>query len=122
MSQFLANENVPRPVVVAVRNAGVDVAWVAELQPGADDDAVLALAVSENRVLLTFDKDFGEMVFRKGGNACCGILLFRTRLRSPEHLSGFVVRVLSQPIQWNGSFSVAEPGRIRSVPLPPGVK
>jgi len=122
MSRFLANENIPRPVVVAVRNAGLDVAWVTELRPGADDDAVLALSVSEDRVLVTFDKDFGEMVFRKGRNACCGILLFRTRLQSPEHLSRFVVRVLSQPVHWNDSFSVAEPDRIRSVPLPSGVK
>ncbi len=118
MSRFLANENVPRPVVVAARNAGLDVAWISELKPGADDDSVLALSVSEERVLVTFDKDFGEMVFRKGQNACCGVVLLRTRLQSPDYLSRFVVEVLSQPIPWIGNFSVAGPDRVRSVPLP----
>ena len=61
MTQFLADENVPRAVVSALRDAGVDVAWIAESHTGADDEQVLTLAVSNGRVLVTFDKDFGEM-------------------------------------------------------------
>jgi len=118
MTQFLADENVPGPVVAALRDAGVDVAWIAESHPGADDEQVLTLAVSNRRVLVTFDRDFGEMVFRRGHGASCGIILFRTRLRSPIHVCSFVRSVLNEPVQWTDAFSVAEPGRIRSVPLP----
>jgi len=118
MMQFLADENVPGPVVAALRDAGVDVTWIAESHPGADDEQVLTLAASNGRVLVTFDKDCGEMVFRRGRGASCGVILFRTRLRSPSHLCRFVRSVLSEPVQWNDAFSVAEPGRIRSVPLP----
>ncbi len=42
MAKFLANENVPGEVVEAARQAGYDLAWIAESSPGADDDAVLA--------------------------------------------------------------------------------
>ena len=42
MAKFLANENVPREVVEAARQAGHDLAWICELSPGAEDDAVLA--------------------------------------------------------------------------------
>lgn len=117
-ARFLANENAPREAVTAARAAGHDVAWVVELQPGADDETVLELARRENRVLLTFDKDFGELVFRHGRAGSAGVLLLRPRLRSPEVVSAFIVKVLSQPIQWAGHFTVAREGSLRVVPLP----
>ncbi len=89
-----------------------------EVQPGATDDIVLALAQREGRVLITFDKDFGELVFRQGRVASPGVILFRPRLRSPEIVTAFIVTVLSQPIDWTGHFSVAREGSLRVVPLP----
>ncbi len=90
---------------------------MSELAPGSDDDAVLARALAERRVLATFDKDFGEMVFRRGRNGSCGIILLRPRLRSPEFLARFIVSVLSQPIGWEDHFTVAREGSLRTVPL-----
>jgi predicted nuclease of predicted toxin-antitoxin system len=66
MARYLANENAPRDAIFAARAAGFDVAWMVELQPGASDEVVLALAQRDGRVLITFDKDFGELVFRQG--------------------------------------------------------
>jgi predicted nuclease of predicted toxin-antitoxin system len=66
MSKFLADENVPVEAVVATRNAGHDLAWIKELSPSVDDDTVLTIALADSRVLVTFDKDFGEMAFRQG--------------------------------------------------------
>jgi predicted nuclease of predicted toxin-antitoxin system len=119
MAKYLANENVPAEAVAAARQAGHDLAWIDEIMPGADDDAVLAHALAEGRVLVTFDKDFGEMAYRQGKQATHGVILMRPRLRSPDDLSRFLVTVLSQPIVWEGHFSVAREGRLRSVPLPP---
>jgi hypothetical protein len=58
--RFLANENFPRAAVLALRNSGLDVEWVRTTSPGASDRFVLDWAVRERRILLTFDKDFGE--------------------------------------------------------------
>jgi predicted nuclease of predicted toxin-antitoxin system len=118
MTGFLANENTPREAVLAARGAAHDVTWMVELQPGAGDEVVLTLAQRESRVLLTFDKDFGELVFRHGRAASPGVILFRPRLRSPEIVSAFIVTVLSQPIDWAGHFTVAREGSLRVVPLP----
>jgi predicted nuclease of predicted toxin-antitoxin system len=118
MSKFLANENVPTEAVTLARRSGLDIAWVKDLTPGADDDAVLALSVAEGRVLVTFDKDFGEMAFRQGKQATCGVILLRPRLRSPDYLAHFMLAVLTQPLAWQGNFSVGREGQPRQVPLP----
>ncbi len=118
MANFLANENVPGEVVNAVRRAGHDMTWMSELSPGAADDDVLAMSLAESRVLVTFDKDFGEMVFRRGQKATCGVVLPRPRLQSPDHLCRFTVAVLGQGLAWTDHFAVAHEGRLRMIPLP----
>lgn len=118
MATFLADENVTQEVVDAARQAGYDLKWIKELRPGVDDDTVLQISLSEKRVLLTFDKDFGEMAFRQGKSASCGIILFRPRLRLSDYVVRLAIAVLSQPVSWEGNFTVAREGRLRVVPLP----
>lgn len=53
--RLLADENVPRAAVPALQKAGHDVVWIRLSGPGSPDSEVLAQAVRENRILLTFD-------------------------------------------------------------------
>ena len=62
--KFIADEGVDAPIVSALRNKGYDVVYILELSPGKHDDIILNEANSQNRILLTQDKDFGELVFR----------------------------------------------------------
>ena len=64
--RFVADESCDFAVVRALREAGHDLVAVAELDSGAEDAAVIAHAVGERRVLLTEDKDFGQLVFASG--------------------------------------------------------
>lgn len=75
--RFLANENFPGDAVTALRGGGHDVAWVRTEAPGEPDQEVLARAQREKRILLTFDKDFGELAWHASLPAECGIVLFR---------------------------------------------
>lgn len=118
MAAFLANENIQQEVVDAVRQAGHDLKWIKKIQPGIDDDSVLQISMAENRVLLTFDKDFGEMAFRQGKSATCGVILFRPHVHFPDYVIRFVTAVLAQSVAWEGHFAVAQEGRLRVVPLP----
>jgi len=118
MGKFLANENVPIEVVEAARQAGHDMAWIAETSAGADDDAVLATSLAERRVLLTFDKDFGEMAFRQGKNASCGVILLRPKIRDPDYVARFTLAILAQQVDWESHFAVAQEGKMRVVALP----
>jgi predicted nuclease of predicted toxin-antitoxin system len=62
---LLADENVDAPIVAELRAAGHRVDYVRELDPGIDDQTVLAFANGRDALLLTSDKDFGELVFRR---------------------------------------------------------
>jgi len=111
--RFLANENVPLSVVKGLRDDGHDTAWIREDAPGSTDDQVLERAVVEGRVLLTFDKDFGEMVFLRGADGSKGIVLCRGMGASPEETASFVRAAIASRSDWTGHFSVVERGRIR---------
>jgi len=75
--RFLAHENFPGDAVAALETAGHDIVWSHAVASGSKDEEVLAWAVREERVLLTLDQDFGELVRRVGLPASSGIVLFR---------------------------------------------
>jgi predicted nuclease of predicted toxin-antitoxin system len=117
--RFLANENVARAVVDALRARGYDTAWVREDDPASpDDERVIERARREQRLLLTFDKDFGELAFRRRLRADAGVVLFRLNASSPEQMADLVVRAIDSRDDWTGHFSVVAEGRIRMVAMP----
>jgi predicted nuclease of predicted toxin-antitoxin system len=61
------------------------------------DPVILTQAQSEGRIVITFDKDFGELVYRNGAAASAGIVLFRITTRSPEEAADRKVRVVKLP-------------------------
>lgn len=63
---LLADEGVERQIVEGLRRGGHAVQYIAEMAPGISDDVILAHANSQQALLVTLDKDFGEMVYRQG--------------------------------------------------------
>lgn len=110
---FLADENIDREIVERLRRDGFDVVWIAELAPGVSDHEVLALASSHRRVLVTADKDFGELVFRQG-NANHGVILVRLAGATASDKSEAVSRaVTAHGAALRGAFSVVSLRRVR---------
>lgn len=64
--RYLADESVERQIVDALRQAGYEVDYIAKIAPGADDSDWLARVNRQESVLITGDKDFGELVYRGG--------------------------------------------------------
>ena len=62
--QIVADESVDFRIVVQLRQLGLTVYSIAEQQPSIKDEQVLALANENDALLITEDKDFGELVFR----------------------------------------------------------
>jgi len=113
---FLADESCDACMIRALRDNGHDVITVAASHQGADDTTVIKLAVDTARLLLTEDKDFGQLVF-----ASCyghgGVILLRYPFRLRHHIAEqltTLVRTRSDSL--TRSFTVIEPGRIRILP------
>ena len=111
--RFLADENIPAAAVAALKAAGNDVAWVRSESPGLIDPDVLAWAVREGRILITFDKDFGELARAGTPAGAGGVVLFRLPMPKGEKAGRLISKVIASRDDWVGHFSVIEPGRIR---------
>ena len=116
--RILADENFPGDAVFALRERGHDVFWVRTDAPGISDREVLARAQAEDRIVITFDKDFGELAFRFGLPATSGVVLFRLAAPSPASIARLATAALEARTDWAGHFSVIEESRIRMTPLP----
>ena len=75
--RFLADENIPRAAVEALRSAGHEVLWACESSPGAPDMELLRTANQDGLIILTLDKDFGELARASGVSRDAGVVLFR---------------------------------------------
>jgi predicted nuclease of predicted toxin-antitoxin system len=115
---LVAHENMPARVIQELRDRGYDVFSVKESLRGAADDAVLARAQAERRVVITQDKDFGELAFRAGLPADCGVILFRLSGDSPDADCSRMIETIESRGDWAGHFSVVDDFRIRMRPLP----
>ena len=92
--KILADEGVDRPIVEQLRQNSHQVWYVAEMEPGIADEVVLDLANREGAVLLTADKDFGELVFRQE-RITKGVILIRLAGISPVRKAEIVASALA---------------------------
>jgi predicted nuclease of predicted toxin-antitoxin system len=81
--RLVADENIDRPIIDSLRGSGFEVVAIAEVARGSDDEAVLSRSVAEAGILLTSDKDFGDLVFRQH-KVSSGVVLIRLSGLSPK--------------------------------------
>ncbi len=115
--RFLANENFPAAIVSWLRERGDDVVHAAESLIGAPDAELLEVARNQGRIILTFDRDFGELVFHQRHPAARGIVLFRLRRQSPGVVLPFLQSFSQSGVDMEGVFTVASPGQFRQTLL-----
>ncbi len=116
--RIIVNENVTGTVIRELRRRGYDVISVKESMRGDDDTSILHRAETEDRLVVTHDKDFGELAFRHRLPASCGIVLFRLSGEDPSSDNQRFIDVLDSRTDWPGHFSVVTDDRVRMRPLP----
>ncbi|MCU0542381.1 MAG: DUF5615 family PIN-like protein [Oscillatoriaceae cyanobacterium Prado104] len=117
--RFLANENFPLLSVRLLRQANLEVASVSEDAPGIEDADVLARAADEQLVILTFDRDYGELIYRLRMRSPRGVIYLRFRPHTPEEPASVLLNLLQmEGLQFEERFTVVDRDRIRQRPLP----
>jgi len=113
---LLADEGVDKPIVEQLRQDGHDVLYVAEMEPSIPDEVVLQRANEHQALLITQDKDYGELVYRRS-LVHLGVILVRLEGLLPETKARIVSKVLAQQgIEMPNAFSVISPGMVRIRP------
>lgn len=112
--RFLADESCDFAVVRVLRSAGHDVLAVAEMAAGSNDTTVMDIAVREERLLLTEDKDFGRLVYAHSRQSS-GVIFIRYPALARKTLPKAVTAFISSKTQadLSASFTVMSPGRVR---------
>lgn len=115
--RFLADENFPRSAAIALSDLGHDVIQIGVASPGTSDLDIIAWAAREGRILLTFDKDFGEITRGVNVPLSCGVVLFRLPMPPTKDVGPNLASLIDGRRDWVGHFAVIEPDRIRMRPL-----
>jgi predicted nuclease of predicted toxin-antitoxin system len=116
--RLIVNENVSVTVIAELRERGHDVVSVKESMRSESDIAILACAEADQRIVVTHDKDFGELAFRSRLPATCGIILVRCGGIDPASDNQRILEALDSRTDWAGHFSVVTDDRIRTRQLP----
>jgi predicted nuclease of predicted toxin-antitoxin system len=117
--KFLANENFLLCSVRLLRQANYDVASITEDSPGIADTEVLIQAAAQQRIILTFDRDYGELIYRLRLRSPKGVIYLRFRPHTPEEPASLLLSLLrSESLQFENWFTVVEREQIRQRPLP----
>ncbi len=111
---FLANENFPYPSITLLREKGFNVTSVLEEYSGISDTEVIDLAIKKDLIILTFDKDYGEIIFKHGKLNPPAVVFFRFKGETPEDAGkGLLTIIENESFQLQKKFTVFERENIR---------
>ena len=113
---FIADENFPTSSIRLLEQAGYIVLDLKSKHSGITDSEVLELASLNDLVILTFDKDFGDLLFRDKLKAA-GIVLFRIHPFLPDEPGKLILDILNYKIKLKGHFTVISKTGVRQKPI-----
>ena len=116
--RIVADENMNDDTIGLLRSVGHDVWSVSEAAPRIADEQVMALAVRTARVLITFDKGFGALIYERHLPPPPSVILFRISDVPAEGIPHFVLGSIAALREWEGVFRVIYKHGNRSRPLP----
>ena len=112
--RFLANVSFPYPSIKLLRDSGYEIISIYEENRGIDDESVLKKAVDENLIILTFDSDYGKLLFHYMLVPPPAVVYFRFKSSHPADAAKILLEELeNQNLKLEGFFTVIEREDIR---------
>jgi predicted nuclease of predicted toxin-antitoxin system len=112
--EFLANENFPLASIQHLREVGYRVISILQEAAGAKDEDILKRAHEESLLILTFDRDYGELLFRHQALPPAGVVYFRFSPASPLEPAEMLLKVMEEAgLSLVAKFTIVERGKVR---------
>lgn len=115
---FLADENIPFYVVKQLRKEGFKIKSVVEEFAGSSDEKILEISSQNKWVIITFDKDFGELIYKEKSDKPAGIILLRVIPKSPAYILQVLKwLLLEEKLSFVGNFVVVNKDKVRTIKI-----
>ena len=112
--KFLANENIPISSVTHLKSHGFDITAIGLDNPSISDKEVMKIASDEERIILTYDSDYGELIFKHGYRPDAGVIFIRYQPSEPLETTRILERLLSTPnLSFEQTLTVVDSNSIR---------
>ena len=111
--KFLANENIPQASVKKLQDEGFDVVSVSENFPSIKDETVILFASMEDRIIITFDRDYGELIFKHNLKHSAGVIYLRIQNFQPDEPAEILLNLFKTELKFEGFFTVISENNIR---------
>jgi len=112
--KLLANENFPLTSVKIIGQSGFDIIYVGQDFAGYLDSEVMELAIQENRTIITFDRDYGELIFKLGYRPKAGVIYLRWDNFQPHEPGEYLIELFnSKDLQFENMLTVISENHIR---------
>lgn len=111
--KLLADENIPLETVELLEESGHDVLSILRKYSGISDHEIIDLSNKEGRLIITFDKDFGFLIFAKGIHPTKGIIYLRDAELTPEKTAQVLIKLLESGNSFDGNMNVVTEHFIR---------
>lgn len=112
--KFLANQNIPRQSIQLLRQYEYEVYSISESALGVSDIKVIEIAQKSNLIILTFDKDYGDIIFKKGNPNPPAVIFFRDKGLNPMFAGKILLSIIAAGIiEFQNHFTVVEKDSIR---------
>ena len=111
--KLLANENFPYPSIFYLRDKGYDITSIGMDNPSIMDSEIMDIAIKEERTILTFDRDYGELIFRHNYKPNKGVIYLRLSEFSPVEPGIIVERLINSKLDFTKSLTVVDEHGVR---------
>ena len=112
--KFLANENFPLKSILYLRAREFDIASIGIDNPSVRDEEVMSIATKEERTILTFDRDYGELIFKQDYKPPKGVIYLRIREYTPEYPGKLIEELANnQNLAFDNALTVVDPKGVR---------
>ena len=112
--KLLANENIPLASVQYLLSVGVDLLWVGDNYSGISDEKVMEIAINQDRTIVTFDRDYSELIFKFGYKPQAGVIYLRFDEYTPVFAGELVYKIINyEELDFDNRLTVIDKRGIR---------
>lgn len=112
--KILANENFPSTSVNLLEKAGHDIKSIGTDNPSISDKEVIDIAISEERTIITFDRDYGELIYKYGYRPKAGVIYLRLRNFKSEGPGEYLLKIFEKKdLEFENKLTVIDRAKIR---------